>query len=113
MTNAAAMPSTCGSGFTMLSEYCVAMAAVSLARGCSGKKRRASSHARPRPHVGKSRSSRVRQTKFNEKELRRTKPVATCPVSLARLKQNSTHRWVNCALHKSFGALRHPTIGTD
>jgi len=48
-----------------------------------------------------------------EKELRRTKPVATCPVSLARWKQDSTHRWVNCALHKSFGALRHPTIGTD
>jgi hypothetical protein len=35
-----------------LSEYCVAMAAVSLARGCSGKKRRASSHASP-PSCGK------------------------------------------------------------
>jgi hypothetical protein len=59
------------------------------------------------------RSSRVRQTKFNEKGLRRTKPVATCAVSLARLKQNSTKGWVNCALHQLFGALRHETIGAD
>jgi hypothetical protein len=46
---------------------------------------------RIRPDVRKSRSSRVRQTKFNEKHPRRTKPVATCVVSLARLKQNSTY----------------------
>jgi hypothetical protein len=37
MTNGLAVPDTCGSGFTMLSEYCVAMAAVSLARGWSGE----------------------------------------------------------------------------
>src|SRR3981189_123041 len=36
MTNGVALPKACGSGFTMLSEYCVAMAAVSLARGRRG-----------------------------------------------------------------------------
>src|SRR5882757_1009911 len=36
MTNGVALPKICGSGFTMLSEYCVAMAAVSLARGRRG-----------------------------------------------------------------------------
>src|SRR6266480_4531699 len=56
--------------------------------------------------VRKSRSSRVRQTKYNEKQLRRTKPVATCAVSLARMKQDSTHCWVNCA-SAQIGALRH------
>src|SRR3982074_675140 len=71
-----------------------------------------SSHACP-PSCAKSRSSQVRQTKFSQKELRRTKTVATCPMSLARLKQNSTKGWVNCALHQSFGALRHETIGAD
>src|SRR6202022_2215705 len=71
-----------------------------------------SSHACP-PSCAKSRSSQVRQTKFSQKELRRTKPVATCSMSLARLKQNSTKGWVNCALHQSFGALRHETIGAD
>src|SRR5438552_8728134 len=33
MTNGPATPNGCGFGFTMLSEYCVAMAAVSLALG--------------------------------------------------------------------------------
>src|SRR5207245_8029624 len=61
----------------------------------------------------KSRSSRVRQTKYKQKKLRRTKPVATCPVSLARLKQDRTHVWVNCASGESLGALRHHTSGTD
>src|SRR3979490_1302605 len=59
------------------------------------------------PDVRKSRSSRVRQTKYNEKQIRRTKQVATCPGSLARLRKNSTTGWVNCAMHKAFGALRH------
>src|SRR5216684_2295092 len=36
MTNGAATPNTCGSDFTMLSEYGVAMAAASLARGRRG-----------------------------------------------------------------------------
>src|SRR5258708_15358767 len=36
-TNGVGTPNTCGSGFTMLSEYCVAMAAVSLARGRRGE----------------------------------------------------------------------------
>jgi hypothetical protein len=31
------------------------------------------------------------KTKYNEKQFRRTKPVATCAVSLARMKQDSTH----------------------
>src|ERR1700687_2635475 len=47
MTNGVAMPNTCGSGSTMLSEYCVAMAAVSLARGWSGEDDAPSSHAYP------------------------------------------------------------------
>src|SRR3954451_19760808 len=34
--------------------------------------------------------------KSNEKELSRTKLVATCRASLARSEENSTHRWVNC-----------------
>src|SRR5260370_10364659 len=37
MTNGVGKPNICGSGFTMLSEYCVAMAAVSLARGRRGE----------------------------------------------------------------------------
>src|ERR1700730_13293659 len=37
MTNGLAMPNACGLGFTTLSEYCVAMAAVSLARGHRGE----------------------------------------------------------------------------
>jgi hypothetical protein len=54
--------------------------------------------------------------KFIEKELSRTKLVATCPTSLALLAsnstQNSTHEnstcgWVHCARRRSFGALRH------
>jgi len=50
--------------------------------------------------------------KFIEKELSRTKLVATCPTSLARLASNSTHEnsnrgWVNYARRRSFGALRH------
>jgi hypothetical protein len=74
----------------MLSEYGVAMAAGSLARGRSDENG-APQVSRIRPHVRKSRSSRVRQTKYQEKQLRRTKPVATCRVTLARLKQDSTH----------------------
>src|SRR6266478_9501829 len=95
MTNGGAMSNTCGSGLAMLSEYCVAMAAASLARGRSDEND-APQVPRIRPHVRKSRSSRVRQTKYSEKQLRRTKPVATCPVSVARLKQDSTHCWVLC-----------------
>jgi hypothetical protein len=76
------MPNACGLGFTMLSEYCVAMAAVSLARGRRGENG-ALSHACP-PHVRESRSSRVRQTNFNEKELRRTNPAATFAMNVAR-----------------------------
>src|SRR5438876_4209879 len=38
MTNGVATPNACGLGFTMLSEYCVAIAAVSLARGRHGEK---------------------------------------------------------------------------
>ena len=74
----------------MLSEYGVAMAAASLAHGRSNEND-APQVPRIRPHVRKSRSSRVRQTECNEKQLRRTKPVATCAVTLARLKQDSTH----------------------
>src|SRR5712672_4786078 len=33
----------------------------------------------------------------NEKQFRRTKPVATSAVSLARMNQESTPCWVNCA----------------
>src|SRR5260370_23042719 len=73
MTNGVGTPNTCGSGFTMLSEYCVAMAAVSLARGRRGENGTLS-HAYP-PHVRKSRSSRVRQTKFKPKG---ASPVETC-----------------------------------
>src|SRR5260370_42611084 len=40
MTNGVATPNTCELGFTMLSEYCVAMAPVSLARGRSAHNRR-------------------------------------------------------------------------
>jgi len=47
MTNEVAVPNTRGSGFAMLSEYCVAMAAVSLARGRSGENDAPSSHAYP------------------------------------------------------------------
>src|SRR6185295_18331656 len=62
--------------------------------------------------VRESRSSRVRQTQVHRKELSRTKLVATCPASLARLASNSTHEnstrgRVNCARRRSFGALRH------
>src|SRR5260221_13701575 len=80
-----AVPNAPGSGFAMLSEYCVAMAAVSLARAASVSAARLT---RLRPHVRKLRSSPARQTKFNEKGLCRTKPVATCTIRLARLKQN-------------------------
>jgi hypothetical protein len=41
MTNGLMMPTACGSGLTMLSEYCVAMAAASLARGRSVRTMRA------------------------------------------------------------------------
>src|SRR5260370_6492148 len=58
------------------------------------------SHAYP-PHVRKSRSSRVRQTKFYEKRLRRKNPVATCGANLARQKHKCTHGSDNCALHTS------------
>jgi len=49
---------------------------------------------------------------FIEKELSRTKLVATYLTSLARLApnsthENSTHGWVNCARRRSFGAMRH------
>src|SRR5258708_39768951 len=111
MTNGVGTPNTCGSGFTMLSEYCVAMAAVSLL-AVAVVITAPLSHAYP-PHVRKSRSSRVRQTKFNEKRLRRTNPVATCVVNLARQKQKCTRGSVNCALHMSFVALHHQTIGAD
>src|SRR3984893_18848355 len=109
MTNGLMMPTACGSGVTMLSEYGVAMAAASLAHGRSNEND-APQVPRIRPHVRKSRSSRVRQTEHKEKQLRRTKPVATCAVSLARLKQDSTHGWVNCASAKSFVALRHQRL---
>jgi hypothetical protein len=77
------------------------MAAASLARGRSDEND-APQVSRIRPHVRKSRSSRVRQTEYEEKQLRRTKPVATCPVSLARLKQDSTH----CLGELRLGELR-------
>src|SRR5713226_4400085 len=93
MTNGLMMPTACGSGVTILSEYGVAMDAASLARGRSDEND-APQVSRIRPHVRKSRSSRVRQTKYNEKQLRRTKPVATCSLSLTRLKQNSTKGWI-------------------
>src|SRR6266436_3396730 len=90
MTNGLMMPTACGSGVAILSEYGVAMVAASLALGRSDEND-APQVSRIRPHVRKSRSSRARQTKYHEKQLRRTKPVATCVVSLARLKQDSTH----------------------
>src|SRR2546429_4959604 len=73
MTNGVGMPIGCGPGFTMFSEYCVAMAAASLARGRRGENGARSSHAYL-PHVRKSRSSQVRQTKFNDHEIRGTEP---------------------------------------
>ena len=56
--------------------------------------------------------ARYGKPKFIEKELSRTKLVATYPTSLARLASNSTHEnstrgWVNYARQRSFGALRH------
>jgi hypothetical protein len=39
-------------------------------------------------------------------------PVATCAVSLARLKQNSTN-WVNCAPAQIVYCAASPTIGAD
>src|SRR5216684_6076004 len=53
MTNGVAVPDTWGSGLTMLSEYCVAMDAVSLARGRSGENDAPSSHACIRPQYAK------------------------------------------------------------
>src|ERR1700674_1378815 len=47
MTNGLATPNTCGSGFAMLSEYGVAMTAVSLARGRRGENDASSSRAYP------------------------------------------------------------------
>jgi hypothetical protein len=44
---------------------------------------------------------RVRQIRFEAKELCRTTVVATGLVRLARKRSMSTHGWVNCALKKS------------
>ena len=97
----AASPKTCRPTFAMLSEYVVAMDAPSRARGSGGQNDTPQS-ACLRIDVRESRSSRVRQTQFHRKELSRTKLVATCPISLARLASNSTHEnstrgRVNCA----------------
>ena len=107
----AASPKTCRPNFAMLSEYVVAMDATSRARS-SGGQNDAPQPACLRIDVRESRSSRVRQTQVHRKELSRTKLVATCPTSLARLASNSTHEnsthgRVNCARWRSFGALRH------
>src|SRR4030081_2703314 len=95
MTNGLAVPDTCGSGFTMLSEYCVAMAAVSLARGWSGENGAPKSGVSALICENRDRASPASSS--TKKQLRQTKPLATCLISLARLKPNSTHGWVNCA----------------
>src|SRR5258705_4307065 len=84
----AASPKTCRPNFAMLSEYVVAIGATSRAR--SSDRQTTPQPACLRIDVRESRSSRVRQTQVHEKELSRTKLVATCPTSLARLASNST-----------------------
>jgi hypothetical protein len=54
-----------------------------LARGSQGKRRAFSLRA---ISLMRENRDRARQTKFNEKELCRTTPVATGAVTLARLK---------------------------
>ena len=89
-TNAVETPNNCSLG---LAKYCVAMAR-SPCSWSQGKRRAFKSRA---ISLMRENRDRARQTKFNEKELCRTTPVATGAVSLARLKQDSTHGWVNCA----------------
>src|SRR5882757_7037127 len=105
----AALPNTCRPTFARLSEYRVAMDAPSRAENRGGETTRFPA-TRVRPDVRETRSSRVRQTQV-QRELSRTKLVATCLMSIARLKLDSTHGWVNCAREQSFGASHHhPTI---
>jgi hypothetical protein len=74
------------------------MAAVSLARGRRGEN--GALKSRVSAPCAKSRSSRVRQINFNEKEIRRTNPVATSPVSLARYAMEANQ-------HSRLGRIVH------
>src|SRR6185295_7277727 len=85
----AASPNTCRPTFAMLSEYVVAMDPPSRARS-RGDQNDAPQPACLRIDVRESRSSRVRLTQV-QKELSRTKLVATCLMTLARLTSNATH----------------------
>jgi len=91
-----------------LSEYRVAMDAPSRAENRGGETTRFPT-TRVRPYVRETRSSRVRQTLVQRKELSRTKLVATCPMSIARLKLDGTHGWVSI-VHKNSHLVRRVRI---
>src|SRR6476620_3789603 len=93
-TNAVETPNNCSLG---LAKYCVAMAAVSLARGRRGENGALKSRvSAPCAKIAVEPST---ANNFNEKELRGTDPAATFAVSVARyaIEGNSHHGWVNCA----------------
>src|ERR1700676_3248423 len=95
MTNGVTMPNTCGSGFTMLSEYCVAMAAVSLARGRRGDngapKSRVSAPC-AKIAIEPSAANQVQRKEASPDESRRD-----LSGEFSTIEAKSTHGWVNCA----------------
>src|SRR5439155_1725604 len=73
MTNGPATPNGCGFGFTMLSEYCVAMAAVSLARG-----RRVDNGARKSRGSAPCAKIAVEPSTANQTSTKRASPDESC-----------------------------------
>src|ERR1700726_3524916 len=100
MTNGVAVPKACGSGFTMLSEYCVAMAAVSLARGRRGDngapKSRVSAPC-AKIAIEPSAANQVQRKEASPDESRRD-----LSREFSTIEEKCTHGWVICALTKIF-----------
>src|SRR6202047_2957334 len=99
-------PKICSLG---LAKYCVTMARVPCSWS-QGKQRACKSRA---ISLMRENRDRAEYGKPSPKQLRRTKPVATCAISLARFKQDSTHCWVNCASAQIAWCVASQTIGVD
>src|SRR5438552_3392558 len=114
MTNGPATPNGCGFGFTMLSEYCVAMAAVSLARS-----RRVDNGARNSRGSAPCAKIAVEPSTANQTSTKGASPDESCRDLSDKCSAMRDRSKVALAvgrivqLHKSFVALRHQTIGAE